>query len=299
MIHVVPYHAPHFVAESRDASIPKLHSLAAYRCELSRIKLDQEMASLQEHIRSHLFSKSLSVSPTWITTFVQSLSQGQQRAPPSALAQTALFRLLASDFTTSLSTSEPSTLLPRDISDPHVQERRIPGPVPVQVLDIEDIGVSLWSQVEAIEQLERGETVRGREIIRNVDVDDADNTRNNTTGRPQEDRESNNNKSRGPHRLVLQDAAGTKVMALELKTVEGIAIGKLPIGAKMLLKNTVVGRGMALLTPDTVTLLGGKIEAMDTAWKKNRKENLLRQIDALNQERRGNIRDTEVVEIDD
>lgn len=257
------------------------------------------MASLQEHIRSHLFSKSLSVSPTWITTFVHSLSQGQQRAPPSALAQTALFRLLASDFTTSLSTSEPSTLLPRDISDPHVQERRIPGPVPVQVLDIEDIGVSLWSQVEAIEQLERGETVRGREIIRNVDVDDADNTRNNTTGRPQKDRESNNNKSRGPHRLVLQDAAGTKVMALELKTVEGIAIGKLPIGAKMLLKNTVVGRGMALLTPDTVTLLGGKIEAMDTAWKKNRKENLLRQIDALNQERRGNIRDTEVVEIDD
>ncbi|KAL1975073.1 hypothetical protein VTN31DRAFT_3465 [Thermomyces dupontii] len=255
------------------------------------------MASLQEHIRSHLFSKSLFVSPAWITTFVSSLSQGQQRAPPSALAQTALFRLLTSDFTTSLSTLEPSALLPRDISDPHVQERRIPGPVPVQVLDIEDIGVSSWSQVEAIEQLERGETVRGRQIVRNVDVNDAENTRNNTTGRPQEDRESN--KSRGPHRLVLQDAGGTKVMALELKPVEGIAIGKLPIGAKMLLKNTVVGRGMVLLTPDTVTLLGGKIDAMDTAWKKNRKENLLRRIEALNQERPGNIENDEIVEIDD
>lgn len=252
------------------------------------------MSSIEEHIKAHLFTtKSLPVSPTWISNFFASISQQQQRAPLSALTQTALFRILASNFVESLSRSTPSALLPGDISDPAVQERRIPGPVPVQVLDIEDIGTSLWSQVEAIEQVERGETVRGREIIRNVNVDGADNEvrdGNSTT--------SDRSSTRGPHRLVLQDAAGTKVIALELVSIEGIASGKLPIGVKMVLRNTIVGRGMVLLTPDTVTLLGGKIEAMDAAWRKTRKENLMARIEAIDREQRERIANGDAMEED-
>jgi hypothetical protein len=40
----------------------------------------------------------------------------------------------------------------------------------VQVLDIEDIGTSLWSQIEAIERVERGEAIHGREIVRTIAV---------------------------------------------------------------------------------------------------------------------------------
>ncbi|QKX62968.1 uncharacterized protein TRUGW13939_10136 [Talaromyces rugulosus] len=233
------------------------------------------MSDPEAHIRSHLLaSKSLPVSPSWIANFFASISQNQQRAPLPALTQTAVFRILASNFTESLSTSSPSTLLPRDISDPAVKERRIPGPVPVQVLDIEDIGISLWAQVEKIEQVERGETIRGREIVRSVNVDGGDsenNVDNNTTA-------SGNTVGHGPHRLVLQDSVGNKAVALELKDIPGIALDKISIGAKLVLKNTVVGRGMILLTPDTVTLLGGKIEAMDTLWRQKRKERLLEKI---------------------
>jgi RecQ-mediated genome instability protein 1 len=157
-----------------------------------------------------------------------------------------------------------------------VKERRIPGPIPVQVLDIEDIGTSLWAQVEKIEQVERGETIRGREIVRsvNVDGDSENNVDNNTTA-------SGNTVGHGPHRLVLQDSVGNKAVALELKDIPGIALDKISIGAKLVLKNTIVGRGMILLTPDTVTLLGGKIEAMDTLWRQKRKERLLEKIQNL------------------
>lgn len=272
----------------------------------------------EQHIKAHLLAKSLPVSQSWLSNFLASTSQQQQRAPISALTQTALFRILASNFTESLSTSTPSALLPGDISDPVIKERRIQGPVPVQVLDIEDIGTSLWSQVEAIERIERGETVRGKAIVRNVNVDESNDDQgtessshfDQTAARNNPSRTSSNNNtnvesgnnsgnaSNGPHRLVLQDAAGTKVIALELKPIEGIAIGKLPIGAKLVLKNTVVGRGMVLLTPETVTLLGGKIEAMDAAWRKSRKESLLARIEAIDREQRERIANGDMIEED-
>lgn len=227
-------------------------------------------------------TKSLPVSPTWIANFLASISQNQQRAPLSALTQTALFRILTSDFTKSLSiSSSPSAVLPRDVSDPTVKERRVSGPVPVQVLDIEDIGSSLWSQVEKIEQVERGETIRGREIVRNVDVDGADAESTTNASRPTG---NNNTTAWGPHCLILQDALGTKVVALEYKNMHGISIDKLSIGAKFVLRDIVIARGMALLTPETVTVLGGKIDTWDTTWREKRKEVLLAKIEAQHAE---------------
>ncbi|KAB8269165.1 hypothetical protein BDV30DRAFT_191780 [Aspergillus minisclerotigenes] len=236
------------------------------------------MANSEEQIALQLLStKSLPVSAAWLNNFVASTAH-QRNVPLSALTQTALFRILASDFRDSLSTRTPSSLLPADIFDPTVQERRLQGSIPVQVLDIEDIGTSLWSQVEAIERVERGEAIRGREIVRTINVDEdpeqsAEGTGGNTASAQPETGNSN-----GPHRLVVQDAAGTKAVAIELKRVNGIALGKLPIGAKLVLRNATVARGMVLLTPGSVTLLGGKIDSLDQTWKEGRKERLVARI---------------------
>ncbi|GMG06881.1 unnamed protein product [Aspergillus oryzae] len=236
------------------------------------------MANSEEQIALQLLNtKSLPVSAAWLNNFVASTAH-QRNVPLSALAQTALFRILASDFRDSLSTRTPSSLLPVDIFDPTVQERRLQGSIPVQVLDIEDIGTGLWSQVEAIERVERGEAIRGREIVRTINVDEdpeqsAEGIGGNTASAQPETGNSN-----GPHRLVVQDAAGTKAVAIELKRVNGIALGKLPIGAKLVLRNATVARGMVLLTPESVTLLGGKIDSLDQTWKEGRKERLVARI---------------------
>ena len=232
------------------------------------------MASTSAQLTTHLQTKySLPVSPTWLNSFLASTQQ-HRTVPLSALTQTAHFRLLASDFRDSLTTETASSLLPVDIFDPTVQERRLQGPIPVQVLDIDDIGTSLWSQIEAIERVERGEAVRGREIVRTVNVDDSEGvTRGSTTTTNAGAHESGG--SNGPHRLILQDARGTRAVGIELKSVGGIALGSMAIGAKLVLRNVTVARGMVLLTPECVTLLGGKIEALDLAWREGRKQRLL------------------------
>ncbi|KAL4980610.1 hypothetical protein BDW66DRAFT_35800 [Aspergillus desertorum] len=232
------------------------------------------MSTPQDQLADQLQSKSLPVSSTWLSAF---LSAGtHQRTPLPALTKTALFRLLNTDFRESLTSQSPISTLPVDIFDPNVQERRLTGPIPLQVLDIEDIGTSIWSQVEAIERVERGEAVRGREIVRTVNVgdeQDGNGNRNGNTGP-----NANANESNGPHRLILQDSKGTRAVGIEMARIDGVRIGQLPIGGKLLLKNATVARGMILLTPENVTLLGGKIESMDLAWRTGRKARLLEKL---------------------
>lgn len=46
----------------------------------------------------------------------------------------------------------------------------------------------------------------------------------------------------------------------------------LSIGAKLVLKDFIVARGVAMLTPKSVEVLGGKVEVWDKKWKAERKK---------------------------
>lgn len=220
--------------------------------------------ALAAQVSAHLTStKALAPSPIWLTSF---LSTQKPTTPFSAIAQTALFRLLASDITTSLTTNA-FNCLPADVHNAEIQERHLLGPIPVQVLGIEDMSKSRWEQIEAIEALERGEGTKGREIIRIVPTEDGDDSNDRST------------KGGGPHKLLLQDAKGTRVYGMELKAVEGVGLG-MNIGCKIVLKNIVVARGVVLLSPPTTTIVGGKIEALHKSWRENRKAQLKASIES-------------------
>ncbi|KAI9727818.1 MAG: hypothetical protein M1834_007965 [Cirrosporium novae-zelandiae] len=212
--------------------------------------------TLASEILNHLSSKSLIPSQAWLRSF---LVTQRPTTPLAALKQTALFRLLASDITTSLS-SFPHSCFPSNIGDATVKELHLQGPIVVQILNIEDMSKSRWEQIEAIEALERGEGTRGREVIRVVPGEDGDN-------------QENARKGRGPHKVLLQDVKGTAAYGVELKDIEGLSLA-MNIGSKMVLRNAIVARGLLLLEPQTTTLLGGKIDSLHTAWKTNRKEEL-------------------------
>ncbi|MCJ1388974.1 hypothetical protein MMC18_001826 [Xylographa bjoerkii] len=215
-----------------------------------------------------LTNKSLTPTSTWLATF---LSTQRPATPLTALYQTAVFRLLASDITTSLSTLAPN-IFPLDVHNFDLQSRHLPGPVVVQVLDIEDMSKSRWEQIEAIEALERGEGTKGREIVRVVAPEEGsgDVVVGGMTG--------------GPHKLLLQDARGVRVYGVELKEVEGVGLA-MSIGSKMLLRDVSVARGVVLLEPRAVTLLGGKIEALHKGWREGRKASLRAAIEASERER--------------
>ena len=204
--------------------------------------------------------KGLRPTTEWLTAF---LSTQRPTTSLQSLVQTAHFRLLASDITTSLS-RDPC--LPQDIANVQIQERKLRGDIAFQLLGIEDISKSRWEQIEAIEAIEKGEGTKGREIIRVVATEDDDSTQGGVQ------------KGGGVHKLLLQDAAGTMVYGLELKPVEGLGLG-MSIGCKVMLRDAVIARGVLMLEPRSVSLMGGKIESLHKHWKEGRKAELRRGIE--------------------
>jgi len=226
----------------------------------------QPGADTTNAIANFLMSKGLVPTTAWLYNFIATL---KPNTPLLAQQQTALFRMLSSDLTTSIQVAESRNALPNDVSNVEIEHRSLSGPITVQVLDLEDIGRSRWSQVELLEAHDRGEMTKGREVIRIVPGEDgnADTTSAQTPA---------NAASSGPHKLLLQDAKGTKVHGFELVAVSGIGLPQLSIGAKLVLSNVTVARGVVLLQPKSVEVLGGKVDVWNKKWKSDRKETLKR-----------------------
>ncbi|KJX92084.1 RecQ mediated genome instability protein Rmi1 [Zymoseptoria brevis] len=213
-------------------------------------------ADLTTALLTYLTSKHLPPQPQFLTSLLPSLNPS---IPLAATQKTALFRLLATDITSTLQ-STPTSTFPPNIHHPAVKETTLPGPITVQVLDIEDLGRSAWSQVEMMEMEERGEFRKGSEIIRVTEEEET----SDPAARPA---------ASGPHKLLVQDAKGVKVFAFEMESVTGVGMG-MAIGSKMVLKGVVVARGVVLLTPGSVEVLGGKVEMWERKWREERKARL-------------------------
>jgi RecQ-mediated genome instability protein 1 len=206
-------------------------------------------ANISVELTQHLNARHLYPTAAWLQSF---LSTTRPNTPLPAIKQTAHFRLLATDITTALNILKGTT-----------QSRIVAGPVVCQVLDIEDVGHSRWSQVESIEARERGEMTKGREIVRVVEQE---NEGTAEAAAPVH--------SKGPFKLLLQDAKGLKIYAFDLRGIDGVNTS-MAMGVKMVLRNVDVRRGVVMLEPGNVQVVGGKLEALDKAWKEGRKERLM------------------------
>lgn len=190
-------------------------------------------------------------------------------------------------------------------SGSHAKDQTLDRDIVVQILDILNLSRSKWEIVEELESIERGEQTRGRQVIRlptsnsdssNFDGDGTDldlgdggtqtqAAQNNTQGAAaREAQAKERERKNATHKLTLQDSAGNKLFAVELKRVEEISvpqmvngkmIGNTPIGCKILLKKgTKVARGVVLLEPGLVQVLGGRVEGWGKVWEKGRLERL-------------------------
>ncbi|PNP56533.1 hypothetical protein THARTR1_03229 [Trichoderma harzianum] len=225
-------------------------------------------------LRRAILAQSL---PPPSQTLLTTLTSRSPPPPIPSLLATAKARLLASDLTNTSGTVVDSSMpvFPPNVDSATVQESTIPQNTHVQVLDIENLSLSRWEQVEELEAIERGERTRGRQVIRVTDEENGEADGSSSAGQTQASRAAGGTAASGGanavHRLVLQDGRGKKVFAVELKRISGIGIGKTHIGEKILLRaGAVVARGTVLLTPETCTLLGGKIDAWHEAWMEGR-----------------------------
>ncbi|KAF1920550.1 hypothetical protein BDU57DRAFT_18152 [Ampelomyces quisqualis] len=216
-------------------------------------------ANLAAELTQHLHGRHLYASAAWVQNF---LTTTRPNTPLPAIKQTAGFRLLATDITASLS-PPPHSVFPQDILRGAEQSRMVSGPIICQVLDIEDIGNSRWSQVEAIEAKERGETTKGREVVRVIEQENDDPS---AAVAPVH--------SRGPFKLLLQDAKGLKIYAFDIRGIDGLNTS-MTMGVKLLLRNVDVRRAVVMLEPGNVQILGGKLDTLDKVWKEGRKQRLM------------------------
>jgi RecQ-mediated genome instability protein 1 len=230
---------------------------------------------------------NLPVNPQWLNTFLT--SRGPTPPPLPALLSTAHFRILASDITTSILPTTATESFPNGADDVNVKERQLQGNVIVQVLDVLDVGSSKWSQIEAIERVERGEEVRGREVIRAVGGMDGDDDDGNANANGQAGANggaastqiqpplatnpapttSNNNTnstakklSTGPHKLLIQDSRGTKVPAFELEKTPKIGIppsAGATLPASLRNQGAPPGNGMTAAADDPGMFIGCKL----------------------------------------
>jgi RecQ-mediated genome instability protein 1 len=72
-----------------------------------------------------------------------------------------------------------------------------------------------------------------------------------------------------------------RVYAFVMESVEGIG-GGMAMGAKFVLRDVLVARGVVMLEVASCTVLGGKIEEVDRKWREGRKESLRVAIEGAN-----------------
>lgn len=210
--------------------------------------------------------------PVLCSSFIKLILNGSaQQQPLPAIAATIKHRLLSSDISSSSPPilSPTSPYLPTEIIDKHVKSAALPHDVFVQIIDIQDTGRSRWDQIESLEAELRGEKMRGREIIRTLPSIEQEPSLTSPS-------DSTSKLEKGPFKLILQDCKGIKIWAFELSKIEKIGFPPaINIGCKIWLKKGCkIGRGMLLLEPATVVVIGGKMEAKDKAWKEGRSKRL-------------------------
>ncbi|KAK3990958.1 RecQ-mediated genome instability protein 1, partial [Cladorrhinum sp. PSN332] len=242
--------------------------------------------SLPSQLQSALSQSTSTPLPSlpWLTTLTSA------RSPPPPLASllaTARARILAADLTTPnlLDPTYASThCFPPNLHNPHTESCSLPSDAIVQVLDVENLSKSRWEQVEELESQARGETKRGREIIRVTNDEEGRDGNNIDRGQiqantqatqAQGERGGTAGNKNATHKLLLQDCKGQKVYGLELERVDKIGVGITSIGEKVLLKKgTKAARGVLLLEPGGCVVLGGRVGVWDAAWNEGRLERL-------------------------
>jgi len=176
--------------------------------------------ALQTQVLAHFASKQQHLSPAYIASLLNVIHPLPTTCTPSLLA-TVQNAFLQSPLQQS---AAPLSYLPVGIPNKH--NVSIPGPTLVQIIHVQDIGLSRLAQLEA---LEKWVNERGPQGQRVVDLPNEDEGEENGTGNG-----ANEGISVGKSmcKVLLEDGKGERVYGMEVKSIEEIRVG-MPLGTKV------------------------------------------------------------------
>ncbi|KAI5836388.1 hypothetical protein K523DRAFT_367538 [Schizophyllum commune Tattone D] len=194
-----------------------------------------------------------SVDPQWLQECFEWVLDAEK--PPTlqdAIASVET-QLLSSDLQVSML---PGTGIPIHHEQPDTWTLA-PGKTPgvlVQITALTEIGQSAWSLNEV--RVAREERMRGAPTV-NQDTEDDGNV-----GADDEDEGPMPSYPRSMLKFEVSDGHVT-MPAIEYKPLKDLKLGDTKLGFKMILKNVSVNRGIAFLTPESVTLKGYQAEDLE------------------------------------
>ncbi|KAG4305340.1 hypothetical protein PORY_001510 [Pneumocystis oryctolagi] len=201
-----------------------------------------------EKVLTFFENNHLYVHSTWVEQIFQKhvFSNNEQ------LEEQMMYLFLNTDIKKTLTMR---SCLPENIFDQH--NNVLPGPYCLQVIQIQDIGISLFNQLEYLEQFDDSGHLKLFNIINDdgaIDYDD-------------DDLAENNDKCvmKKMIKLLLEDASGVCVWANEYKPMKDIHL-KMSLGSKILLRNVLVLRGVLVLVPESTTFLGGQVFELNQGY---------------------------------
>ncbi|GAO48209.1 hypothetical protein SAICODRAFT_83385 [Saitoella complicata NRRL Y-17804] len=224
------------------------------------------------HILDHFSSIGLPLKQNWLVSILQVNDPPQA---PQLLQAYVHSHILSSSVTESI---DSPAWFPPNTSEQH--ETTLPGPFVVQVAHVREIGESTISQLEKLESYASGETTRGRSIIRNIIEDDGVHggaTQTQGTNATQATDVVGRPVGKHTCKVTFEDGAGRRVYGIEAKAVDSFYVG-MNLGCKVILRNIHMLRGVILLKPANVTMLGGKIDSWNDNLLKNLQDELEREL---------------------
>jgi RecQ-mediated genome instability protein 1 len=176
--------------------------------------------SLPAQVLAHFASKQLYISQTYVSTLINST-----HPPPTTITPAILTTYHASFLNSSLQQSgSPQSYLPNSVPTQH--NVSIQGPTLVQVIHVQDIGISRLAQLEALEKAINETGPQGRRVV-GLPADEED---DNNRGQNDADEELSVGKS--ICKVLLEDGRGERVYGMEAKPIEGIKVG-MALGCKV------------------------------------------------------------------
>lgn len=176
--------------------------------------------ALQTQVLAHFASKQQHLSPTYIISILNAIHPPPTNCTP-ALLTTVQNAFLQSPLQQS---AAPQSCLPTGIPNKH--NITVPGPTLVQIIHVQDIGLSRIAQLEALEKWMNERGPQGRRVVDLPNEEEGDENGAQNGG--------NEGLSVGKSmcKVLFEDGKGERVYGMEVKQIEEIKVG-MPLGTKV------------------------------------------------------------------
>ncbi|KAF0974020.1 hypothetical protein FDP41_006951 [Naegleria fowleri] len=217
---------------------------------------------MQSQIKSYLLSEKIYILDDWLEQCIQFVESEEPylRNNLAGMKDSVFKQFLVSDYDKIAQKPSPNYSLFSNLEQEH--GKILKGPFVLQINDIWDIGIPMTDQIDMDKEL----VDTSNEEMEEGDLLFSDALQTEIQGAKPKKDYTNSNYSRRLLKFALSDGHVNNIQAIEYKPLDSISL-KTELGTKVKISNVLVRRGILLLIPQSITVLGGGVDELIEAKK--------------------------------